>query len=297
MPFPQCEGNEEDGAMTVRNLFHEKPRTAFVLGGGGNLGAIQVGQLRALLERDIVPDAVVGCSVGALNGAAIAGNPTLDEANRIATVWKALSRSDIFSSTRRSHGPLAFIRNGVSAYTDQGLRKLIQQMLSFDSFDEATARFSVVATSLRSGIEHWFEKGELLGPLLASTALPGAFPPVDIDGELYIDGGVVNNVPISKAFEMKAKTVYVLDVGNLEKEARTPKRPYEVLMHAVTIARAHRFRTERDQVPDGVQMVRMPAIDVGKLRYDDFSRSAELIERSYKVSAAFLDKNVIAQTA
>lgn len=292
----QCEDNER-GAMTVKNLFHEKPRTAFVLGGGGNLGAIQVGQLRALLERNIVPDAVVGCSVGALNGAAIAGDPTLDEVNRISALWKGLGREDIFSSTRRTRGPLAFIRQGVSAYTDTGLKKMIQDWLSFKRFDETTARFSVVATHLRSGVEKWFENGDLTGPLLASTALPGAFPPVNIDGEMYIDGGVVNNVPISKAFEMNAKRVYVLDVGNLEKEAREPKRPYEVLMQAVTIARAHRFRTERDMVPDGIEMVRMPAIDVGKLRYDDFSRSAELIERSYKVSAAFLDKFVVAQTA
>jgi NTE family protein len=292
----QCEDNER-GAMTVKNLFHEKPRTAFVLGGGGNLGAIQVGQLRALLERNIVPDAVIGCSVGALNGAAIAGNPTLDEANRMSALWKGLGREDIFSSSRRTRGPLAFIRQGVSAYNDSGLRKMISEWLSFTTFEETVARFSVVATHLHSGVERWFEKGDLTGPLLASTALPGAFPPVDIHGETYIDGGVVNNVPISKAFEMKAKRVYVLDVGNLEKEPRAPKRPYEVLMQAVTIARAHRFRTERDMVPEGVEMVRMPAIDVGKLRYDDFSRSAELIERSYKVSAAFLDKYVVAQTA
>lgn len=274
----------------IRRLFHSKPRTAFVFSGGGNLGAIQVGQVRALMERGIVPDAVVGCSVGALNGAAIAGNPTLDEANRLSALWKSLTRDDIFPSTGRGRGPWLYVRNGASAYSDDGLRRLISQWLRFQRFEDAVARFSVVATSLRDGLEHWFERGDVTLPLLASTALPGAFPPVDIDGEPFIDGGVLNNIPISKAFEMRAKRVYVLDVGNVERETKTPKRPYEVLMQAVNIARAHRFRIECGQVPDGVEMIRMPSIDVGKLRHDDFSRSAELIERSYTASCAFLDR-------
>jgi NTE family protein len=283
--------------MTIRNLFHNKPRTAFVFGGGGNLGAIQVGQVRALLERGIVPDAVIGCSVGALNGAAIAGDPTLDGAERLAQLWRGLTRQDIFPSTRVGHGPWLYVRNGTSAFADHGLRKLIQQWLRFARFEDAATRFAVVATSLRSGVERWFESGGVARPLLASTALPGAFPPVEIEGELYIDGGVVNNVPISKAFEMRAKRVYVLDVGNLDKERPAPKRPYEVLVQAVSIARAHRFRIERETVPDGVHMTRMPPIDVGKLRYDDFSRSAELMERAYRASCAFLDATQARATA
>jgi NTE family protein len=283
--------------MTIRSLFHQKPRTAFVFSGGGNLGAIQVGQVRALLERGIVPDAVVGCSVGALNGAAIAGNPTLDEANRISQIWKSLTRDDIFPSTGRGRGPWLYVRNGTSAYSDLGIRRLIQQFLGFARFEDAKVRFAVVTTSLRTGAERWWETGDVRLPLLASAALPGAFPPVDIDGETYIDGGVVNNIPISKAFDMRAKKVYVLDVGNLEKERPAPKRPYDVLMQAVSIARAHRYRSERDNVPDGVEMVRMPSIDVGKLRYDDFSRSAELIERSYRASCSFLDSQLHNATA
>jgi NTE family protein len=111
---------------------------------------------------------------------------------------------------------------------------------------------------------------------------------VSIDGHNYIDGGVVNNVPISKAFELKAKRVYVLDVGLLERERPDPKRPYEVLMQAVSIARASRLRIDQENVPQGVQMIRMPGIDAGKIRYDNFSRSSELIERSYRASMGFL---------
>jgi NTE family protein len=276
--------------MTIRRLFHQKPRTAFVFSGGGNLGAIQVGQALALLERGIVPDAVVGCSVGALNAAAIAADPSVDQAVRLASLWRGLHREDIFPSTGRGRGPWLYVRNGVSAYSDHGLRRLIHSWTQkAKRFEDFRARLCIVATSLRTGLEHWFDSGDVTMPLLASTALPGAFPPVDIDGETYIDGGVVNNIPISKAFELNAKRVYVLDIGNHEEERPAPKRPYEVLMHAVNIARAHRFRIEREQVPEGVEMIRMPTIEIGKLRFDDFSKSADLIERAYRASVAFLD--------
>lgn len=281
--------------MAIRRLFHSKPRTAFVFSGGGNLGAIQVGQALALLERGIVPDVVIGCSVGSLNAAAIAADPSVDQAVRLATLWKGLHREDIFPSTGRGRGPWLYIRAGVSAYSDQGLRRLIATWTSTAKrFEDLAARLCVVATSLRTGLEHWFESGDLTRPLLASTALPGAFPPVDVDGETYIDGGVVNNIPVSKAFELGATRVYVLDVGNHEEQRPAPKRPYEVLMHAVNIARAHRFRIEREQVPDGVEMIRMPTVnlaaDIGRLRYDDFSRSAALIERAYRASVRYLDE-------
>jgi NTE family protein len=158
------------------------------------------------------------------------------------------------------------------------------------TFSDCVVPFWAVATALHTGLEHWFDRGDIVQALLASTALPGFLPPVRVDGEDFIDGGVVNNVPVSKAYELGAKRIYVLDVGHIERERREPKRPYEVLMHAVSIARAHRFRTELNEVPEGVELIRMPTVDPGKLRFDDFSRSSELIERAYRVSSAFLDK-------
>ena len=286
--------------MAIRKVFGQEaplrvvsgkdPHSAFVLGGGGNLGAIQVGQLRALIEREIVPDLVVGCSVGALNGAAIAGNPTLDETERLAEMWKALDSKDIFPSPSRTRGPWLFLRHGLSAYSDHGLRRVIDKWLRFRDFSEAIVPVHTVATALRTGLEQWFSTGAVVPALLASTALPGFLPPVTIDGEDYIDGGVVNNVPISRAFELGARHVYVLDCGNSDKEPKTPNRPYEVLMQAVNIARTHRFRAESGEVPEGVELIKLPTVDPGKLKFDDFSRSAELIERAHRVSSAFLDK-------
>jgi NTE family protein len=274
----------------LRVVATHAPETAFVLGGGGNLGAIQVGQLRALIERDIVPDAVIGCSVGSLNGAAIAGEPTVRETERLAELWKSLGKQDIFPSPSRTRGPWLFIRNGLSAYSDHGLKNVIAKWMQVRDFADCMIPFYAVATALHSGLEHWFHRGDLVQALLASTALPGFLPPVRIEDEDFIDGGVVNNVPVSKAYELGVKRIYVLDVGLNEREQRAPKRPYEVLMQAITIARAHRFRSEMSAVPADVELVRMPTVDPGKLRFDDFSRSAELIERAHRVSAAFLEK-------
>jgi NTE family protein len=277
-------------SIRIRELFEHRraPETAFVLGGGGNLGAIQVGQLQALAERGIVPDVVVGCSVGALNASAVAGNPTSEEINRLVGLWSTLTRNDIFPSSRMARGPWLFVRNGMSAYSNDGLRRVIDGWLRFRTFEEATVPLWIVATSMQTGLEHWFHSGDVQQALLASTALPGFFPPVQIDGESFIDGGVVNNVPVSKAIELGCKNIFVLDVGNHIRERRTPQRPYEVLMHAVAIARAHRYRVDLDHVPEGVNIYPMPAIDSRGLKYDDFRQSKRLIDIAYRTASAFL---------
>lgn len=281
--------------MSIR-LFSRRtrPEVAFVLGGGGNLGSVQVGQLRALLERGIVPDVVIGCSVGALNGAAIAGNPTNQEAIRLGALWSRLTRDDIFPSSAMTKGPWRFVRNGVSAYPDTGLRGIIERWLRFSRFEDAALPLWVVATSIDTGREHWFNAGDVAQALLASTALPGFFPPVTLGDDRFVDGGVVNNVPISKAVELGARKIYVLDVGNVTRDQPTPKRPYEVLQMAVGIARAYRFREDLDQVPADTEVYRLPGVDPGSLRFDDFSRSADLIERGYAATTIYLDHPIAA---
>jgi len=277
-------------SIRIRELFEHRraPETAFVLGGGGNLGAIQVGQLQALAERGIVPDVVVGCSVGALNAAAVAGNPTREEVDRLVDLWTTLTRNDVFPTGRLTRGPWLFVRNGLSAYSNDGLRHVIDGWLRYRTFEETTVPLWIVATSMHTGLEHWFHSGDVQQALLASTALPGFFPPVQIDGESFIDGGVVNNVPVSKAIELGAKHIFVLDVGNHIRDRKPPQRPYEVLMHAVAIARAHRYRVDLDHVPEGVNIYPMPAIDTRGLRYDDFRQSRRLIDIAYRTASAFL---------
>ncbi|HEX9530863.1 MAG TPA: patatin-like phospholipase family protein, partial [Acidimicrobiales bacterium] len=265
-----------------------KAKTVFVLGGGGNLGAIQVGMLRAALERGIRPDVVVGCSVGAINAAALAADPTPEGARQLQEAWLGVHNDMLCPSSRLSSVRL-LTRKARSLTANDGLRNLLRQWLPYHLLEEAAIPVEVVATDLRTGKEHWFATGSVDEAVLASAALPAVFPPVVIDGTPYIDGGVVNNVPISRAVELGATRVVVMHVGNFERPRPEPRRPIDVLLQSFSIARNHRFLAEVGSTPEGVEMIVLPGIDPGRLRYNDFSRSRMLMERAYATSSAFLD--------
>jgi len=274
--------------MSVRMLRRPAPVTAFVLGGGGNLGAVQVGMLRALVEHGVVPDVLVGCSVGALNAAGVAGDPSIDGVERMWDVWEHLDGEALWPAGRIS-GLWQLGRKGHAIQPNTGLRGLIERALPYRTFEEARVPVQVVATSLTYGRARWFSSGPIAEPILASAALPAVFPPVEIDGEPYIDGGVVDNVPISRAIALGATRVYVLHVGNFDRPRQLPKRPIDVLLAAFSIARNHRFLAETDAPPDGVELVVLPAVDPGRLRRNDFRHSGDLMARSYSTVARFLN--------
>lgn len=267
------------------------PVTAFVLGGGANLGATQVGMMRALFERGITPDVISGCSVGAVNGAVIAANPSLTGVAHLESLWRNLDGDTICPSGRINAIRLLARRYGTLESND-GLRRLLETRLSFRRFEDTAVPLHVVATSLHSGREQWFSAGPVIPALLASAAIPAVFPPVVINGEPYVDGAVVNNVPISKAIELGAKRVIVMHVGNFDRPRRQPKRPIEALVQSFSIARNLRFAMESQTARDGVEMVVLPAYDPGaSLGYHDFSRAHLLIEKAYRLAADFLDSH------
>lgn len=271
-----------------------RARTAFVLGGGGNLGAVQVGMLRALFERGFAPDFVVGCSVGAVNGAAIALRPDMTGVDLLDTAWRDPSTWSMFG-TRVT--PLALFRKTTSLVGSDRLRAMLVERLGDRHLDRLAVPMHVVATSLRTGRERWLSTGPAVPAVLASAALPAVLPPVELDGDVLIDGGVVDNVPVSKAVTLGADRIVVLHVGNLAKPRPVPKRPIDVLLQAFSIARNHRFATDRESVTDGVELIVLPGVDPGSLRRNDFSRSGELIERAHAAAVAHLDDLALAAGA
>ena len=265
----------------------KRPTTAFVLGGGGNLGAVQVGMLRALLGHGVTPDLIVGCSVGALNGAAIAGDPTIAGAERLVDIWRNLRDGDVFPSTGLT-SVVTLLRRGRHALgSNTGLRRLIDDVATFRNFEDAAVPFQVVATSLTSGAERWFHSGPILEPILASAALPAVFPPVEIDGELHVDGAVVDNVPIRRAVELGAERIYVCHVGNFQRPRSAPKRPIDVLLQSFSIARNHRFSSEMSR-EWGVELIVLPAVDPGPIGRADFRRTGELIDLGHDAATSHL---------
>ncbi len=275
--------------MTVTELAgRRRPRTAWVLGGGGNLGSIQVGMLQALVDRGETPDAVFGCSVGALNGLAMAADPSRDGVERLRQIWLAVDDEVVFPSSRIS-GPWMLLRRGLSLYPDTGLRDLLRSCAPHDRIDDYPIPFECVATELATGRARWFDSGPVEPSVLASCALPAAFPPVEVDGVIYIDGAVVDNVPISRALHHGFERIIVLHVGNFDRPRPMPKRPIEVLLQSFSIARNYRFGDDLARIPQGIEVIVLPGIDPGSVKRNDFSRAGELMARARAASAAHLD--------
>jgi NTE family protein len=265
-----------------------RPTTAFVLGGGGNLGAIQVGMLRALYEHGARPDALFGCSVGAINGAVLAGDPTMEGVERLADVWRDLD-GDVICPPGRLSGLLLLTRKYRSLQSNDALRHLLEQAVSYRLMEEAAIPFEVVATSLYTGREQWFHTGPVIEAVLASCALPAVLPPVEINGERFIDGAVVDNVPISRAVAAGATRIYVLHVGNFERPRPEPKRPIDALLQSFSIARSYRFQMESRTPLPGVELIVLPSIDPGPVRPNDFGKSRLLMERAYAAATVHLE--------
>jgi NTE family protein len=265
------------------------------LGGGGHLGACEVGMLRALIEAGVRPDLILGTSIGAINGAVIAADPTLEGVARLAELWARLEDSAVLrGGMLRRLGTLA--RSRTHLHSNQPLRDLLGQALPVRHIEQLTVPFQCVAASIERSAEHWFTTGPILDAVLASSALPGVLPAVRIEGEHFLDGGIVNSIPVSRAVTLGARCIYVLQVGRLESRLEPPRWPWEVGLVAFEIARRHRFVRDLADVPPDAEVhvlptgvLRAPRFnDWSQLRFADFSGTRDRMERAYRASRDFL---------
>ena len=262
-------------------------RVAFVLSGGGNLGSVQIGMLRALLERGITPDLIVGCSVGAINGAALADEPTLVGVARLEQVWRNVDGNDLMPRSVLPNA-VAMARKGEAIHDNDGLRQMLTAAMGARDFADLTVRFECVATDVDSVREVWFSEGPLVEAILASSAMPALYPAVEIDGVRYLDGAIVNDVPLSRAVELGATTLYVLQVGSFSRPREKPRRPLDVAVQAYWIARHHRYKRDLDGLPPSIELHLLPHGQPPLMRYNDFTRTPELISTAYEASSAYL---------
>jgi NTE family protein len=257
--------------------------TAVVLGGGGNRGAVQVGMMRALIETGVSPDLFVGTSIGAINGAAFAGMPTLEGVYLAADVWRRIAASDVFPR-RRFHGTWRFLEKRPSVFSMDGLRGLVAGYLRFEQLEDAPIPLLLIATRLEDGKEEWFTSGPALDAVMASAALPGMYPVAEIGDFRYFDGGVLDNVGISAALSAGARRIYVLLCGRVDAPAPSFSRPFEAMFAAFTLALGARLRRDLANVPDDVDVIVIEQL--GAMMFDpgDFSRTDELIDEGYRAA-------------
>ena len=264
-------------------------KTAFVLSGGASLGAIQVGMLRALYERGIEPDLIVGASVGSLNGAFIASRPpTLRTADELAAIWLGLGRGEVFPLNPLT-GFLGFFGARDHLVSDRGLRALVAEQVEFASLGNAPIPFHVIATDLLSGRELRLSRGDALDAVMASTAIPGVFPAVDWDGHTLIDGGVSNNTPIAHAIELGAERVYVMPTGNACDLPAPPRGALAMLLHAMSLLVMRRLLVEVETLRESAELIVMPPPCPLAVTPIDFSRADELIRRGYEDGRDYLE--------
>lgn len=271
-------------------LRRSKGRSAFVLSGGGNLGALQVGMLSALAEGDIVPDVVLGCSVGALNGAGYSRAPNRAGVRRLAERWREIDSPTLMPSSLMPNA-LQLLRKGASLHDNWGLRQTLLAMLGEQlTFDSLALRFECVAADVDTAMEHWFTEGEITPAVMASAALPAVYPPVEIDGTRYLDGGVVDNVPIARAVELGCNRIFVLHVGPHGRPEADIRRPLDGALLAYWVARNSRFARDLAALPEGVEAIVLPPGRRRELRYDDFTQTESLIEQGRDQTLEFLDR-------
>ena len=270
----------------------DPPRTAYVLGGGGVLGTTEVGMLRALAEHGVRPDLVVGTSIGALNGAFVAADPSLAGAERLADVWRAVVKEGVFTEHPvRQAARVARFRTHL--LSNAPLREIVDRFLPVTRIEDLPVAFQCVAASIEGATEHWFTEGPITEAVVASCSVPGLFPPVEIHGTHYLDGGLVHSIPVGRALDLGATTVYVLQVGRVEQPLVPPTKPWEVATVAFEISRRHRFVTEMASVPSGIDLHLLPSGASSSpnmaLGYARSSRMEDRMEQAYAASSAYLD--------
>ncbi|MFC5719411.1 patatin-like phospholipase family protein [Streptomyces gamaensis] len=273
-------------------------RTAFVLGGGGKLGGYQVGMLRALFERGVAPDLVLGTSVGSVQGAMLAADPTPALCDRLAEFWKDIIGERVMSVTARDVLASVVGLRPALARMD-ALREVVSGYLGADTrIEDLALPFECVAASIERAAAHYFDAGPLVPALMASCAVPGLWPPVRIGEEHYVDGGVVETVPVSRAVGHGATTVYVLRMRQQEPPLLPARRPWQVGPAVFEISRRHRLTQILNARPAGVRMYILPSGEVhgdasdARRRLSVREEQALLQRRAetgYRAAGAYLD--------
>jgi NTE family protein len=266
-----------------------KPTVAFVLSGGASLGAIQVGMLQALYEREITPDLIVGTSAGALNGAFIASRPqTVATAHALGSIWRNLRRGQAFPLNPVT-GLLGFLGARDHLVPASGLQRLIASHIEPDELEAMPIPLQVVAVDVISGEELRLSRGPVRDAVLASAAVPAVLPPVPWGDRMLMDGGVANNTPISHAVELGAGRIYVLPTGHACALDEPPDAALGMALHAISLLTHRRLVDDIERHRADTNLIVLPPPCPLNVEPIDFTHADELIDQALIDAREFLD--------
>src|SRR5665213_3619917 len=274
-----------DRGLSVPN--HARPaKTAFVFAGGGSFGAIQVGMMHSLAAHGISADMVVGSSVGALNGAYYAGDPSLKGVLQLEAIWRGLTRQDVFPITWRTL--LGFIWRRDFLIPHDGLQKLIDDNLPYHNLQDAKLPLHIVTTDIVSGDSVVLSEGSAAQAIIASTAIPGAFAPVRYKDFYLADGAISSNTPIKVAVDKGANRLIILPTGYACSTQTPPIGAVANALHALTLLIARQLVSELEDIDPSIEYFVVPPLCPLVGSPYDFTRTADHIERAIESTDAWL---------
>jgi NTE family protein len=268
-------------------------KTAFVFAGGGSFGAIQVGMLHSLAAHDITADMVVGASVGALNGAFYAGDPTLKGVERLATIWRGLTRQDVFPLNWRT--VLSFLWHRDFLISHDGIRKLIDDHIPYRNFGDARLPLHIVTTDIVSGDSVVLSDGPIAEAIVASTAIPGAFAPVHYRDHYLADGAISSNTPIQVAVKKGARRLIILPTGHACATEAPPVGAVATALHALTLLIARQLVSELESLGPEIEYFVVPPLCPLVGSPYDFTRTSDHIDRAIESTNDWLAQHDLQQ--
>ena len=264
----------------------DRPKTAFIFAGGGSFGAIHVGMLHSLASHGITADMVVGSSVGALNGAYYAGDPTIEGIQRLDAIWRGLRRNDVFPLTWRTMTRFLYRRDFLVA--SDALRQLVDRNLTYRNLEDAKIPVHVVATNILSGGTVVLSEGSAAQAVIASAAIPGAFAPVHINDLYLADGAVSSDTPVAVAVERGARRLIILPSGYACALDKPPVGAVATALHALTLLIARQLMNELQGLDSSIDYFVVPPLCPLTGSPYDFSQTSKLIERATMSTEAWL---------
>lgn len=262
-------------------------KTAFVFSGGGSCGAAQVGMLRELVRFGLSPDFVVGTSVGAINGAFFASQPTAEGIGRMEALWRGIRRQDVFPFSLRSL--MRLLRHHVSLVDPSAVRGLLERNFERRRLEDASLPVHVIATDVQDGSAVRLCRGPVVDALLASIAIPAVLPPVLVGGRLLMDGGVASNTPVRIAIELGATRIIVLPTTPCcTVRSEPPRSAVDLALHAFNLLMAGQRQRQLQDAPTGVQIAFAPAPAVQQNNPFEFSRTDEMIDAAAGLTREWL---------
>jgi len=267
---------------------------AFVLSGGGNRGALEVGALQALFGHGIQPDMLVGTSAGAMNAAFIAADPSPVGALTLGGLWKSLRRSDVFPGNPVTMAWRVLTKQD-GLMSSARLRDLVIRNLppGVTRFADLRVRLYTTAADLNTATLYLFgddPSALIVDAVMASASLPVTFPPYVYHGAQLVDGGIVANVPIEIAMAKGATEIYAIDLGYSGEPVPEVHGLVDIIQHMLTTLIYQQLLDDLEEAAGNpavaLHHIRIPAFQ--GISMWDFGHAEEMIRAGKEITEAYL---------